>query len=298
MELQANDLSQLISVLKGLGSRFLVDSGSPHLCALSPEWQVSDPLQGPLRERDLLITDREDLAWEELPCAVLGVGVLKGDYHCSLESYKQVLASFKSQKAMPFWSAESLKPCLFLDRDNVVVPDVPYNGDPEKVTLNEGIVELIEAAHQKDWWVVLVTNQSGLGRGKIVWSQYRLVHLRLQKLLAQKGQWLDDMYWAGFHESALDVNGRLFANLRKPRPGMFFEAFWRLGVDLPSSWMVGDSATDLMAAHRAGIQNLRLLKGPHFENEKSRLVDFSRVHPQFGYQTAHNLSELVGLFGN
>ncbi len=68
----------------------------------------------------------------------------------------------------------------------MVVKNVPYNTDPKKVELTPGIELLISAAHAKGYWVAVVTNQSGLGRGWISWGEYQDVHQKMLQLLADK----------------------------------------------------------------------------------------------------------------
>ncbi|HWU43132.1 MAG TPA: HAD-IIIA family hydrolase, partial [Bdellovibrio sp.] len=109
------------------------------------------------------------------------------------------------------------KACLFLDRDDVVVRNIPYNKDPAMVELMPGVVEVIQEAHSQGLWVALVTNQSGLGRGRISWLEYKQVHQRMLELLAQKNCWIDECVWASFIENEAVVEGRLLASLRKPR---------------------------------------------------------------------------------
>lgn len=162
-------------------------------------------------------------------------------------------------------------PILFLDRDNVIVPDIPYNKNPEMVSLNDGICSLIERAHHIGWWVAMASNQSGLGRQKIRFDEYASVHRRLQKLLAEQGQWLDESEWAGFVSGSLVVEGQLDPQMRKPRPGMFWRIQRKLKGNLRASMMIGDSASDLLAATQVGIEKLYLLKADHYKQELEKL---------------------------
>lgn len=183
-------------------------------------------------------------------------------------------------------------PCLFLDRDDVVVKNVPYNRDPEQVVLMPGIVELINRAHAASYWVALVTNQSGLGRGWISWSEYQKVHQQMLKLLAAQGAWIDECVWASYYEQAGVGEGRLFANLRKPEGGMFQLVGDKLRVNFTKSVMVGDSATDLVAAYSVKIPNLYLLNSDKIEKEQAVLNEFQKNRSGFSFKTIQNLSEV------
>ncbi len=183
--------------------------------------------------------------------------------------------------------------CLFLDRDDVVVKNVPYNNDPSKVKLMPGVVELIQKAHAKGYWVALVTNQSGLGRGRISWTEYKKVHQRMLELLAAQNCWIDESVWASFIENEAVVEGRLLASLRKPRAGMFQLVHDKLRVKMSESFMVGDSATDLMAAHAAGVKHLCLFHSDKFVAEENSLREYQKAHPDFQLQVLKNLKDLL-----
>lgn len=181
-------------------------------------------------------------------------------------------------------------PCLFLDRDDVIVHNVPYNKDPAQVVLMDGAAELINTAHARGYWVGLVTNQSGLGRGWISWAEYRAVHQQMLRLLAQQGAWLDDCEWSAFIDEAATVQGRLLAGLRKPRNGMFLKVHQKLRVKMSDSVMVGDSASDLFAAYAAGIRRLYLLKSAKADKEVKKLAEFSGHAGDFQYTVVEKLA--------
>ncbi|WP_413560224.1 D-glycero-alpha-D-manno-heptose-1,7-bisphosphate 7-phosphatase [Bdellovibrio sp. HCB209] len=192
------------------------------------------------------------------------------------------------------WASEEMDhaPCLFLDRDDVVVKNVPYNKDPEQVVLIPEVVELIRQAHEKGYWVALVTNQSGIGRGRISWAEYKGVHQRMLKLLAAQGAWIDECVWASYIENEGVQAGRVFAGLRKPRAGMFQLVKEKLKIDMGKSLMVGDSATDLIAAYSAGVGSCYLFHSEKLEQEKKSLEDFRTSHPDFKYQAISAASDI------
>lgn len=227
------------------------------------------------------------------------VGELPFDFEwfsCDLHSWNNVFSDLKaSWAALPQLSklADSHKaPCLFLDRDDVVVKNIPYNKDPQKVQLLSGIENLIGTAHKLGYWVAMVTNQSGLGRGLITWAEYQKVHQKTLQLLAEKGCWLDESVWAGYIENADGQFGGLLASQRKPRVGMFQMVNAKLRVNMRDSVMVGDSATDLIAAFGAGVRNLFLLSSDKLEKETKKLVHYKNKHPEFRYQMAASLADI------
>lgn len=203
----------------------------------------------------------------------LGLGFWSKISH-AFERIESVVQPKNSEKA----------PCLFLDRDDVVIKDVPYATDPSKVELVPGIVELINEAHEKGYWVALVTNQSGLGRGRIDWVQYQQVHQRMLKLLAAQGAFFDDYQFAGYIGTTDLEYGQILASLRKPGTGMFHRVHEKLKLNKADSIMVGDSASDLMAAYNFGVRNCYLLRTEKSDAQLKKLEQFKALNPEFAYQ--------------
>ena len=215
------------------------------------------------------------------------------DWRAWHQAVNNVYAALDTAQAVAQWEASHQAPCLFLDRDDVVVKNVPYNKNPDLVELLPGITDLINRAHAAGYWVALVTNQSGLGRGWITWAEYQAVHQQMLKLLAAEGCWLDECVWAGFYEKEPAPAGSQFAGLRKPRGGMFQQVHDKLKVNLANSVMVGDSATDLVAAHGMGLKKLYLLNSEKVAEEKSKIAAFQKGEPSLQYSSVVSFSEVV-----
>ena len=211
---------------------------------------------------------------------------------CWLQTIRGLDAHFATRRALHEQVSAQETACLFLDRDDVVVKNVPYNRDPDQVVLMPGAVEVIKKAHRKGLWVALVTNQSGIGRGRISWLEYKSVHQRMLQLLAEQGCWIDECVWASFIENEAVVEGRLLASLRKPRAGMFQLVHDKLRTRMESSYMVGDSATDLIAAHSAQVANLYLFHSDKFAKEEEALREYQKSHPQLHYQVLKSLNDM------
>lgn len=184
------------------------------------------------------------------------------------------------------------QPCLFLDRDGVIVHDVPYNKDITKVTLKPGIVELLREAHGRGMWITIVSNQSGLGRGYFSWTEYRQVHQKICQLLANQGEWVDLSLCAPYVEGTDFKEAQARPHYRKPDVGMFKHAEEELGVSFGNSVMVGDSATDLMPAFLSGIRKLYLMSSEKQSGEIQKLQEFQKSHSDFKYTLISNFSEI------
>ena len=141
----------------------------------------------------------------------------------------------------------SVRRTLFVDRDDTLVRDVPYNGDPQAVVLEPFAGCALASVRAAGWKIFVVSNQSGIARGRLREDQVRAVHARVQELLEADGARIDDFYFCPHHP---DVGGP--CDCRKPEPGMLLRAAREHGVELERSVMIGDTPHDLEAGRRAG----------------------------------------------
>jgi D-glycero-D-manno-heptose 1,7-bisphosphate phosphatase len=133
---------------------------------------------------------------------------------------------------------------VFLDRDGTLMEDAGYVREAKDVVVYQGVRESLAALKAAGYWLVVVTNQSGIGRGYYGESEYHAVHDEFVRQLG--GGLIDAAYFCPDHpESATDR--------RKPGPGMLLEAAREHGLDLANSFMVGDRTGDLEAGRRAGV---------------------------------------------
>jgi D-glycero-D-manno-heptose 1,7-bisphosphate phosphatase len=203
---------------------------------------------------------------------------------------KEVLLK-KSQNLPSMAEIKNLqkKSALFLDRDGVVNVDYNFVGDPKNVDLVAHIGSLVKKANQSGKDVVVVTNQSGIGRGYYSDQDFQLVMKRISELLNVEGAKIDVVEHSPFHPQAHEEKYRQGQQFRKPRPGMIHKAAQARGIDLSRSLLVGDHAKDLMAAVLAGIGNIYLFTS-NKENTKMRL-DFENWIQVL--QHKHHLNHLM-----
>ena len=141
--------------------------------------------------------------------------------------------------------------CVFFDRDGIVNhPPVhaPYVMHVDDLRIISEFVEALRVVNQKGYLAVIVTNQGGVGRGKMTEASLHAIHDALFQNLKEQGVTLDDIL---FCASPDDKHSH-----RKPNPGMLLEAAERHGIDLKASWMVGDLERDVIAGHRAGCRTV------------------------------------------
>ncbi|MBT8403021.1 MAG: HAD family hydrolase [Gemmatimonadetes bacterium] len=148
------------------------------------------------------------------------------------------------------------RPAVFLDRDGTLIEDADYLADPEGVVLIAGAADALARLRAAGFALVVVTNQSGIARGRFTEGDYRRVSARLDELLAEGGVALDASLHCPHHPTYSGPCG-----CRKPAPGMLVSAAGALGLDLDRSWIVGDKVTDLQAGDAAGAAGILVRTG-------------------------------------
>lgn len=145
------------------------------------------------------------------------------------------------------WSHKSR--ALFLDRDGVVIKDKHYIKRPEDVEIIDGINEVMSDACRYSIPIFIITNQSGIARGLFSWKEYIDVTTRMIQHLKHT-----DQIYAIYANGYKGISGD--KSWRKPEAGMILEAEKSYGIDLGSSYLIGDRITDLIAGAKSGIGNI------------------------------------------
>jgi len=137
---------------------------------------------------------------------------------------------------------------VFFDRDNTLIKDVPYNGDPDKVELLPRVREALDMLQHCGFTLFLISNQSGVGRGMITREQVRNVN---NEMIRQLGKtYFKDIYLC------YDDPNKPVTNCRKPSPYMILEAVKDHNIDISRSFFVGDRLADIRAGHNAGCKSV------------------------------------------
>jgi len=149
----------------------------------------------------------------------------------------------------------NLRPAVFFDRDGTLNHDEGYTHRPDDLVWNQGAVEAIRAANDAGYLAIIVTNQSGIGRGYFDEAAMHAFHERMKRDLAAAGASLDAIYFcAHLAEAAVESYRHPDHPDRKPNPGMLKRAIADFGVDPARSLMIGDSPADLAAARAVAIR--------------------------------------------
>ena len=142
---------------------------------------------------------------------------------------------------------------LFLDRDGVVTIDRGYIHRVDQLGFVPGATALCRAAAAQGFLLVIVTNQSGIGRGLFTEAGYRAFTQEMLARLGAEGVEIAAVYHCPYHPTAGIGLYRRDHPWRKPNPGMLLDAARALDLDLAASVLIGDGARDIVAARRAGV---------------------------------------------
>ncbi len=145
---------------------------------------------------------------------------------------------------------------IFLDRDGVInnPKNHYYVYRIEDFEINKGLVEALKVLQDRDYMLIVITNQGGISKKEYSIEEVELVHRYMEDELAKQGIELTAVYYCPHHtknEACL---------CRKPEPLMIEKAMARLDIDPDLSWFIGDKKSDVEAGKRAGVNTIKIRK--------------------------------------
>jgi D-glycero-D-manno-heptose 1,7-bisphosphate phosphatase len=147
------------------------------------------------------------------------------------------------------------KPAVFLDRDGVINRDRPdYVKSWEEFEFLPGVLEAFHLLAPGPHRIIVVSNQSAIGRGLVSRETVDKIHARMTEAVRRGGGRIDAVYYCPHRPDADCL-------CRKPRPGLLLRAARELDIDLPVSWLIGDDLRDLESAVAAGIRPVLVRTG-------------------------------------
>ena len=144
--------------------------------------------------------------------------------------------------------------CVFLDRDGVINQDKGYISKISDFKIYPGVGKAISLLNKKNYLVIIITNQSGIGRGLIKIKELKNIHNYLRKKIKKYGGKIDDIFYCPFHPEFGKGKYKKKSNDRKPGDGMIKKAIKKWKVNTKTSFMIGDKISDKLAAKKAKIK--------------------------------------------
>ncbi len=162
---------------------------------------------------------------------------------------------------------------VFIDRDGTINIDVHYLDDPEKFEMYSGVGEGVKKLIDNGFKIIVITNQSGIGRGYFSESQLFKIHERMKQIFHHYGVILDGIYYCPHHPDDK-------CNCRKPNTGLFDAAISDHNINCKKSYMLGDKILDIVAGNRIGVKTI-LIPEPHLREKLIENKDFWEKKPDF-----------------
>ncbi len=161
----------------------------------------------------------------------------------------------KDLKKLPkFLEKINFKPAVFLDRDGVINKDIGYLYKIKDVIWRKDINKYIKKYNDKNYYIVIITNQSGVGRGYYKEQDVIKLHSWIENKIRLSGGNIDKIYFAPYYKDSKFPKYRKKRNMRKPNIGMILRAKNELNINLKKSILIGDNQTDKLCAIKAGIK--------------------------------------------
>lgn len=142
---------------------------------------------------------------------------------------------------------------LLLDRDGVINVDDGYVYQSRDIKFIEGIFDLARAAYARQYKLIVITNQAGIGRGFYSEQQFDELTAWMCGQFASQGAPIAKVYFSPYHPMEGIGMYKKDDISRKPRPGMILQAQCEFNLDLASSILIGDKASDIQAGIAAGV---------------------------------------------
>jgi D-glycero-D-manno-heptose 1,7-bisphosphate phosphatase len=149
------------------------------------------------------------------------------------------------------------RPAAFLDRDGVLNVDHGYVHRPEQLEWVTGAPESVRLLNEAGYYVIVITNQSGVARGLFDEAALKSFHAHMQSALASNGARIDAFYYCPHHPEGSVKTFAITCDCRKPRTGMLEQAARDWPIDISRSFLVGDKDQDMAAAADFKVRGIR-----------------------------------------
>ena len=145
------------------------------------------------------------------------------------------------------------KPAIFLDRDGVLNHDFGYVNEIKNLIWKKNTLKALKFLNNKNYYIFIITNQSGIGRGYYSENQFIKLHKNLKKNLSIKKIFIDDVKYCPHHPFFGKGKYKIKCNCRKPENKMILDIMKKWNIDKKKSFMIGDKAIDEKCAKKSKL---------------------------------------------
>lgn len=178
---------------------------------------------------------------------------------------------------------------VFLDRDGTINKDVGYPNSYSLIKIFSYSFEAVRKINEAGLLAVIVTNQSGIGRGHIKEQNLHEIHKKMSHAFEKKGAHFDGIYYCPHYEDSNQPEYRKDCSCRKPNSGMAQQAARDLNIDTTQSYMIGDKVEDILFGKNIQAAAILVLTG--FGQKTLPRLREQGIEPAY---VAHNLLDAVG----
>ncbi|MDR2884885.1 MAG: HAD family hydrolase [Deferribacteraceae bacterium] len=154
-----------------------------------------------------------------------------------------------------------LRPTAFIDRDGTINIDGGYINHPDNFEVYPYAAQAIRMLNVAGWLVVVVTNQSGIGRGFYTEGVMADIHAKMNAKLNAQGATIDGLYACPHDPNSKIEQYRIECECRKPKTGMFDQAIRELPVDTARMAIIGDKYSDMEPGFKLGMTTIMVATG-------------------------------------
>jgi len=153
------------------------------------------------------------------------------------------------------------KSAVFLDRDGTINEEAGYPSDYSQVKIYPASFEAVSKFNKAGLMTIVITNQSGIGRGLLTEEDLEDIHKKMSSSFAEKKARLDAFYYCPHYELSSTPRYKKVCNCRKPNPGLTLQAAADFDIDLRRSYMVGDKVEDILLGRNIQATPVLVLTG-------------------------------------
>lgn len=147
---------------------------------------------------------------------------------------------YRAQELIPHWIKKEIKPALFIDKDGTIIENTTYPHG-KNFNLINSTVDIVKSYAEKNYHIVMVTNQAGIAKAKFTFKQMQEGFEGIKSVYQKHGITFDDIEFCPYHKDGVIKEYSYDTLLRKPNPGMILSACEKLKIDLKNSIMIGDN---------------------------------------------------------